>query len=243
MARTFNGSSEYLTLTDRGRFGDVTGFGSWVKQAPFAVSVWFYPTKSVTTRQVIVADWDGSGSTRSFAIQLGTYTGADGKIRVGLNSTPIDDSGVTAVVNTWHHVFFYWDKSNAHTCVNGVLKLSTAEASMDAGTTTAIGRAGAYPDLYFGGRIADFAVWTGGGFGPGHALALSQGVQPTRIRPERLMAYLPLQGFDREPAYGAYGNRVPLFLNYPAGGTTGSAHPVGLDGIVRRPVKKALVGV
>lgn len=226
MSRVFNGTSEFVTFTDRARGAAIGRMGLLIDHRPFAMSLWYYATKAVSNRQVIISDWTSNGAATSFAFQINDGVTSDGTIALVAVGASNYTTSTKAVANQWGHLFYHWDGTNVFGYVNGALKLTgTLSSFSTSGQTLSIGRAGAYADLYFGGSVANVTLWRGVGFGPGHVLDLWKGADPTKINPGSIMFHMPMLGMGSEPVYGPYGVPYGMQLNFSSTSIYGGAHP------------------
>ncbi len=215
MARRFNGTSDLITATDWG------GFGTFVKQNPYSVSVWIR-TNSLGSRRVAVGDWNSSGNLESFVIEQGSSVApTNNTITVHTTSGTGTSTAIVMGSSTWYHVAVIWDGARAKIYVNSVKTNDDARASIPAGVTAVIGRAGAFNGLFWSGDIAHLAIWSLP-LADGDVDALYRYVVPTLVRPERLLRYIPLRGVNREVTYG-YSRAEVLTIT----GTTPVADPLG----------------
>src|SRR6266576_153309 len=152
MARTFNGSSDYLTFTDC-----TYGIGTLTKQKAFTLSVWFRPTTVNSARHVIYGDWNSGGSSQSHCLEVN----ASNHFAVTWAGSAVGtlDTGITATAGNWYHAWVVWDLVRAKTYINGVLGNDQAFTSIHPGTHIAIGRGGDFVGIYFAGDIAEFSIW------------------------------------------------------------------------------------
>lgn len=186
MARTFNGSNEYLEIT-----------GAALSAVPITMACWFYSTSnSVKQRLISIGDKD---STVDFfhLSAMGNVAGdplrASAK-RGGTTGTASTSSGYS--INTWHHAtgVFSATDSRAVYIDGGSSGTNTTSASPSSLDITRIGlRASSGTDGPMTGSIAEAAIWNVA-LVAGEISALAAGFSPLFIRPDALKAYWPLGG-------------------------------------------------
>lgn len=192
MARTFVvASSQYLEYAT----AIVTAY-------PFTMAAWFNST-SVAVDQSIMSLADAAGTGEIWHLTARGTVGGDPvqftSRAGGVNSVAGTAAGFSA--NTWHHACgvgasatdrtVYIDGGNPGTNVT-----SSTPSGLDA---TTIGRiSSSSPTFYFGGRIAEAAIWNVA-LDAAEVAALAKGFSPRLIRPASLLAYWPLIGnYDPE---------------------------------------------
>jgi hypothetical protein len=149
----FNGTTDYLkspTMTQ-------------LQGGPFTVEAWLYPSQVTTgfyvfTQVGTTSDWSATGY--SFDC---TTTGAFPlfELKTGVGTLASATSSIALVANTWQHVAWVYDGTNAKIFVNGVQGVSTAIAHAASSAPNSIigaGSAGASP---YGGYIDDYRITKG----------------------------------------------------------------------------------
>jgi hypothetical protein len=187
MARWGNGTTDGLLLE---------GFAL---APPFSMGCWFRP------------DLDQNGTLLAVC-RFTTGIGFFGlRFRGDLAGDPVEaiqqaDAGQVGaafqtggVLRAWQYgLGVFTSNTSRIVYLNGA---GTADATSLAGTTTdrlslLYGARGPTPQQYFGGGIAHAAVWSAA-LTAREAVALASGASPRSIRPGNLVAYWPLDGFNR----------------------------------------------
>jgi len=140
----------------------IGGFGTWIgATTPFTITAWARANQT-NARDVIIADWDASGANESIFIEFQS-TGTIRASRRGTFSAITSTSSYIAY--KWYHIAFVWDLTTEYLYKDAVMEVSVADAAnTNAGNTTALGRGGAYADLYLTGSIADIRFYNRGLF-------------------------------------------------------------------------------
>ena len=141
---SFNGSSNYITLTD-----------TPYRQTTFSISMWLYPTAAMSNGKAF------SKGNQCYSLGLAT-SGFEFAIydttwrSVYSNSVPS--------INSWYHVVATWSQSDliGRMYVNGVLQSNTITASYTSNSTTYSARLGANPENsnYWQGRIDEVSYFS-----------------------------------------------------------------------------------
>lgn len=181
MARSFNGSSDFITPTSATPLTVVP---------PLSVAVWVYPTAvSNTTSQIIM---NNQANTNFWGLYLVQNTA---KISLEASGSAANSS-VAVSLNTWSHIG--GSTSGTSIYLNGAKDGSatgTWSWSTITGGSVAIGEDPVNSGRNYTGRLADLAVWnvvlTDLEFA-----AIAKGVRPFRVRPKSLIAYYPLDGLQ-----------------------------------------------
>lgn len=231
MARLFNGTNQYAD----------TGTIRFSLYNLISMSFWFW--------------WDTAGSTEYPSIinstgnlNSGNRFDFEGQYDAGTCGIAMSTSNFWAdkfpqpSAAAWHHYLCVYDRVTPINVayVDGVLQtLTTVAHQAQSGNFTDAGlRIMRYSSgaLYSAGRLADVAIWGGVKFGKGEAAELSKGISPLSVRPDRLLAYMPLTGKNREPVYGRMGaldSNIVTFTNAPVA----TAHPLNLRNHIAQPRK------
>ncbi len=210
MARTFNGSSDYVdcglsaTLVPS---SDHMVFSAWINPDASGLNTYNAIVERAKTDVSVVGDYQFHlKSSYHLAIYIHTSGGV-------LSSDPA--AGVVAS-NAWSHVLWGYDSVNgANLYLNGV-----SEASIPAFGT--LGQTGTNPfrignestgsrGFFFKGKIADVAVWNSTFFSVGEINSLLNGARPSQIRRTTLVGWWPLDGLlSTEPDLSGTGNNGTL---------------------------------
>lgn len=179
MARSFNGSSDFI---------NISSVPSFSGSNPFTIQAWANLTVGAGSFPLIA---DGLGVQLFFGINLGAGAGFNLYVD-GIQST----NGATVTNGTWYHVLGTYNGSNSSLIyVNGVHQGSTSgSASPSAISSVNIGKNTGGNSFWKGG-LADFAIWTAV-LTQTEITALSSGVRPYNIRKSLLNTWLPLDGLQ-----------------------------------------------
>lgn len=188
MARSFNGSSDYIALGSFNYDTNTTGtFSIWadISALPVAYSNFFDLGASTSYVEFYLK------STGNVAIYIGNM-----QYGFNISSDPVP-SGPTLSTGTWYHLLFTIVQSGGvNLYLNGSANGSFAT---DSGTgsshsiTGAIGQDLRSAGRFFNGNLAHFAFWNVV-LSAGEIAALAKGALPFQIRPTALMTWLPLDG-------------------------------------------------
>lgn len=242
MGRRFNGTS------DLGLFSNP----SIATYDKLSISFWLYNDTNGSVERAALCSGAAIGTISGFlfepryttAVASVTMTVSSGGAKFWIDTFPQPSAAA------WHHYLWVMDRAvpEHRVWVDGVAQT----------LTTAVHTAATYGNFsdntwqlmryssgnwFWAGRMADLAVWGGVKFGMAEASELSKyGSSPRRVRPDRLLTYLPLDGTagNREPVYGRMGDPSPALLALT--GTTGVAHPFGQRTLIR-PRRKVLVTI
>lgn len=186
MARSFNGTSDYLEYA-----------GGAITALPITLAIW--ANKDDTTALDVAISISDKDATNRIGI---AFTAA-AKVRiVGINTAGSNGNADTTAsysASTWHHaaaVFssatsrtIYLDGGNAVTDTNSI---DVSPANFDSTTIGSFiistGRS-----QYFGGKLAEAGIWSVA-LTAAEIASLAKGMSPLQIRPESLVAYYPLIG-------------------------------------------------
>lgn len=225
MPRSFNGTSDRITI------GDVIDLAGLTT---FTVFAWVFPT-SVTVGQRIISKWNGAAGDQ----YLFAMTSA-GLIEVVAHDAsghqPLRDSSVAVSVNQWSAVAASMNgaaAANMSLYINGVASNGAASGSalvggiQDTTQPLAIGDdAGAGATAPFHGLICHAAIWNVA-LTASEIAGLGGGALPTHVRPGSLQGYWPLWGVDSpEPQPGPSATRTTGTLT---GTSAGSGNPAALS--------------
>jgi len=189
MARSFNGTSDYLTSEDSTDLPSVV---------PLTLAAWFRSTSTTVTQNIISLDTvDNTGGFRLLA--SGNTAGdpitanhRSGSVAANANTT----TGYTA--NTWYHACGVFTGNASRTAyINGgssaTNTTSKSAITIDRVDMGANYNGSAYASQLMSGRIAEAAVWNVA-LSAAEVSALASGVSPRLIRPSALRFYAPLVG-------------------------------------------------
>ena len=133
---------------------------------PCSLSVWFKTNISNTIRQVIMADWNSSGSFETTRLEISGFNITPGKvggclvnIYGGSNGTV--QSTTTIQTNVWYNVVIQCPTTaTTELYLNGVLEnsVSSIEGIIGNGNLT-IGRAGLFSALYLSGNVSNTSIY------------------------------------------------------------------------------------
>ncbi len=188
MARSFNGSSDYLRISST----PVTGF-------PVTIAGWFYATTSGFQRPFTIGNGDTNQDERPLASVLLNYPGAgnvSGQSWDGTTQALPAASG-TFTANTWTHAAYVNSASNNHVIYRdgGNSGSDANNPTVPAATDVTVGRVNGSLNAgqYLAGRAADWGVWDVA-LTADEIAALARGVSARLIRPQSLVGYYPLIG-------------------------------------------------
>jgi hypothetical protein len=214
MARTLNGSTQYLSLASGLSLG---------ANDPVWISMWAYRNAAAGYCYASIGV-SGASVNRKF------ITGATNITVTTTTASSVSasaDSGVSPANATWFHIIAEFGGASSRACtVNGGTRventttnsLSTAPDLVRVGATPAAsallaGRV-AYVGVYSGAPSADERTWLSGLGVPGDAYA------PNLVAADRLLAYWPIDGTDSPEPDDVGANDLVL-----TGSPTGSASP------------------
>ena len=239
MARLLNGSSQYLSGNDP------------LTALPMTMACWFQTDNIAATPQELLWIGDAGASNRYWRMYLvvsttlrlaaGSRTGVTGE-RQALGGTAITSNGC------WHHgaarfiingTFINDDNDDISVFLDGVRDGTNAST----GTPTNInalyaGRLGSSAANFLDGRIAEIGVWNKA-LDNNEIAALAAGMQPNRVRPSALVAYIPLLVNDRDQrgVYDLTAADTPTFADHaPVFGLSGAIGdvPVAAPAVLTR---------
>jgi hypothetical protein len=187
MARTFNGTSDKITVANTSTLG-------------ITVGAWFKTTSASAAACIIDSDTGAAGG-RNFQFRIGsgklqaiTFTGA----------TPVTTTGVTTINGGgWFHGAITIPTSGVVTVwVNGVSDKTSASAgwNVSAGTGTWFGTHNNGASQFFAGTIAEAFIFNSAVLTANQLAALAAGMPVSHLGPSH---YWPLWGGDSpEPDLG-----------------------------------------
>jgi Concanavalin A-like lectin/glucanases superfamily len=238
MARSFNGSSDYGSLTL-----NLAG----VQQ--LTAAFWLYLNSWSTNDNVGMEHSANYNSNAGFIVDLTAL--ASGQLAIGISDSGAHYSTRSCTPPSaagWHHLAFTADRTLgthqlAAIYVDGVSQSLTDQSqTMGAGTTFSnqtlylMCRGGS--SLFASGRLAELAFWSGALLTADEITGLARGRAPWRVRPGSLAGYWPLFGLQApEPDLSGRANNVTL------NGTTQANHaPVTLfTAKARTPCDQAVI--
>jgi hypothetical protein len=199
MARSFNGSSDQITLPTDIAFGS-TGF---------SFATWFFLS-------VLPPTYTGIMIANNVAVTVGNrlYVKSDGTLAVFSSNSPCGwptsdpVAGNVLSTNTWYHIAVTTSGSGTFIFyLNGAVLLSTP-AGVTASSVAlgpVLGNDPPNAGRFFPGRLADAAFWNAV-LSAIEIAGLVRGIRPAVVRPQSLVAYLPLDGLA-SPEPDLSGNR------------------------------------
>jgi hypothetical protein len=209
MARTFNGTTEYI---QSGR-SPVNNYNT-SNFIPACFSAWVYPTSA--TGDVCIM---GETSTLANAGgRLMSSRSGNGQLTwypLASTSGSFGASG-TLTLNAWQHVGLRCNNAGswAQGFLNGVFLGNLGGGTflnLPFGNSTAAFHVGADKDgsssYFFSGRIADAAMWTNIVLSTQEYVALAHGVRPGQLHPESLVIWWPLD-WGSVPALDLSWNKI-----------------------------------
>lgn len=180
MARSFNGTSDKVAFTS-GSPPTAATFSAWIRSTLVST---YGPVVDLFTTNDTKYYVKSNGTSAFYVGGSGTYDGS---------------GAATFSANVWYNIVFTWGNLSAaapfNTYVNSVLDFNgTANLASTTGTTALYGNdaAGAH---FFGGSLADPTFWNVV-LSTAEILALSKGVRPSKIRPNNLVFWHPLDGLQ-----------------------------------------------
>lgn len=206
MARSFNGTNQYLSLAT-----------TPVTAIPLTLSCWFYPAATNATYDAIFVR--NAGGDNYFGIYLnasGSSAVVGGVIGFG-GSEAIASSSTTYSANTWNHAaaVFTSNTSRAAFLNGGGKGTNGTNGTPVAPSLIHVGGFFVSPTVFgpMSGRLAEIGIWNAA-LTDDEVLSLSKGASPLRVRPGNLVAYWPLYGNGSpEPNYSRNSTDRGLTLN------------------------------
>lgn len=209
MARSFNAAStRYLQHNLGVSISPALGY---------SMSAWFYPTSSTSTQCIAGIARSTTNSNSVHLLSGGSLSGDPVRIQAG---SQFATSTTGFNLNAWNHVGGY-ARAASGTDARGILLngggkgTSTGLSTPEVADRIMVGRRSAStPDLYFDGRVAEFAIWSVV-LEDAEFIALAQGVPAWEIRTESLYGYWPLFGEDSPENDWSPNNRTLSLTNSP----------------------------
>lgn len=222
MSRKFNGTSDGATFSP-----SISAFSL------LTLSLWMLLPTNPTVERVAVISASPITAGNSFDLEPRDSNAGVGSMTMRGSPGFWVDTYPQPTASVWHH---YLCTFNRATPLN-TLYIDGAPITL----TTRLHNAGAYGNFtnqawfvmqypanswFVAGTLAELCVW--GGFTPSaaQAKALAAGANPLSVRPDSIVAYLPLLGDSPEPDYS--GGRHSATLT----GTTVAPHPGVQPGII-----------
>lgn len=187
MARSFNGSSQYIDLAS-----------ALVSAYPFTLAAWANISSLSAGDNTILAISNNAASNFE-AQQILIRSSGKLRARSSIAGGTAASAETTATVSTgaWNHFAGVFASSSDRTAyINGTNAVqNTTAISISTLNTTTIGAwaNNATRSAYFPGSIAEIGAWNVA-LDTAEIAALGAGVSPLLIRPGSLVAYLPLIG-------------------------------------------------
>lgn len=181
MARSFNGSSDFITIG--------SGFSVPSSGNPFSISVWFLPAISGANQAIIGSGTSGpTGGVTLYKNTLDTLTveqTEQGNLIVATS---------TATIAAWQNAVITYDGSTTAKIFQSGSDISGTTTSRTFGSGQYdIGRRRAGPDLLWNGDICELAVWNIV-LGATDIANLAAGDSALVVKPAALTGYWPLAG-------------------------------------------------
>lgn len=221
MARTFNGTTDYISIAN----------SSVLDGVKFTLSTWFWPATSAIAFPVIAMK---EQTSQGWILHIINTT--DIKFKINQDDThALVTSGLNLKMNMWHHIAAGWDGTTLWLYLDGkFIKGQSGSSALTIGNTAVLLGTyfGAPANTFFTGRLAEFRFfnfWVG-------AEGVYQLSRSTRAWDvfQSNAPYFPLNGdIPSNPEYDYSTNRIPVTLN----GTGIAAHPPML-----RPRPLSLLG-
>lgn len=237
MARLFNGTSDAVTVP-------LVFNGS----QRISISYWgLFPAQANSDlRMVHVTNEASVGANGGFDHNARRNSVPAGSFCVGMTTAgnQFYEDGIVSASRPsdgiWHHILVTHDRATPLNAiwVDGVAQslTSVSRGTCSGGFSDNLLTFGKYSSTFLNMRIADWAIWNGIIFRQGEASVLARNGSPLRIRPDRLLAYLPFDGAagNRERVFGRMGAPIPNLVQLT--GTTAVASPFGYRAVPRGKV-------
>jgi hypothetical protein len=195
---------------------------------PLSVSLWIRPTTATSGALVVVGELNSA-----IRMQV-TYLGATQSVNCVTSTTETLTSGPASATNScplnaWAHlVGVFASASSRSTYLNGVLIGTDSNTALarSAPTHLVLGaRYGPALGAFYNGDMAEVGIYSES-LSAASILALARGATPDQVRPQALVAYMPLVR-DSESGEDDLRGGVPSYIaSLGAGGAPTSApHP------------------
>jgi hypothetical protein len=207
MARSFNGSTQYLSRND-----------AVVASMPLTLAYWGYSTSDANAQDGF--SLGQTGGSQCYRLVFKGNDGGDPIISqiIGSGTDPSASTSTGYSVNTWHHA------CGVFAAINDI------RAFIDGGSkgTNASGTGSLTPDRtsigallnHFSGRVAEVAIWNVA-LTDDEVAVLGAGYSPLLVRPQSLVAYWPLASrqspeIDLIGGYNMTLTNAPPVANHPS---------------------------
>jgi len=211
MAREFNGSSD---KADSGL--TAVKFGN---PAALTVAIWAYRPTAPPGAQRLFDNGHTDSSKNGFQL-FSTSTIGNILFEVGNGTASAQIVlGSSFIAGVWTQITGIYDGSNVRLYASGSTAASALTGTVGtADSSAAMGYAAQYNGDFFGGYLADAAIWNAA-LTPFEIAALVAGVRPSQIRRASLIGYWPLAGLQSpEPDLSGARNNVTLTGTQPVFG-------------------------
>ena len=180
MARSFNGSSDLVTVSDVAALRPGTG--------SFALSMWVYPTTVDGNNHIF---WS-KGQAANPALNVSINTSNSFRFVAEASSPAMDLTSITRVeANKWFHIGCVRKAgSYARLFINGVMEresVSHTEDNIDNTQNIFFGRG--TTTLFYAGYIGEVGYWVGSHLADDEMVALAHGTLPLSLRHDSLVGY------------------------------------------------------
>lgn len=184
MARTFNGTSDYLE------------YGSPVVSAvPLSMACWFFHSGAVLNQATTLMNIGDSGADSRVTLFSNNLSLFVNTIAVGGGFGTASAGPVK--IRAWQHAVGVWaSSSDRRVFIDGARKATDGStAVLGTPTVTTIGArySAGVRGAFWGGLVADAAIWNIA-LDDADAWLLGRGYSPQLVRPGNLVAYWPLLG-------------------------------------------------
>ena len=169
----FNGTNQYLSLSDNAVFQFGTG--------DFTIESWAYlTTVNATQRRIWSYQAAGSSTVCWFGVSTTNKFSAELRGTGGVNDIQVFGT-TTVVVNTWYHVAFARVGTLTYLFVNGTIEATTTGMSQNiaSGGVPTIGSYNGSSDFWVG-YVSNLRLVKGTGLYPGNFTIPSAALQPTQ---------------------------------------------------------------
>lgn len=184
MSYSFNGTNQFLSATPL----PVT-LGN-----TFSMSAWFRSSGGANANRGLISVYN-IGSNARCCMKIGSNNLLQAHTQGAFNATRIHSSLTSISLDVWYHGFAVFPNNQLPTIyLNGTIGSTTINSALSFGTPStqfAIGLERASTS-WFNGFIADVAIWNTNTISSNEIISLSQGINPSKIRPQSLVFYAPL---------------------------------------------------